>query len=39
MSITVNMDQTMRNNPIAFASSCVLEYAAMIPEPGIRMAE
>lgn len=39
MSIAVNMNQTMRNNPIAFESSCGLEYAAMTPDPGIRMAE
>lgn len=38
-SIAVNMDQTMRNNPIAFDSSCGSEYAAMTPVPGMRMAE
>ena len=38
-SIAVNMNQTMRNNPIAFDSSCGLEYAAKTPVPGMRMAE
>jgi hypothetical protein len=33
------MAQTMRNNPIAFDSSCGSEYAAMTPDPGMRMAE
>ena len=38
-SIAVNMAQTMRNNPIAFDSSCGSEYAARTPDPGMRMAE
>ena len=38
-SIAVNIPHTMRNNPIAFDSSCGSEYAAMTPDAGMRMAE
>lgn len=38
MSITVNMNQTVRYKPIAFANSCGSVYAAKIPDPGMKMA-
>lgn len=39
ISIAVNMNQVARYNPTAFDNSCVLvPYAAMIPDPGMKMA-